>query len=97
MSILPKAFFAAAKRLYDFRFLGDVALYGNGLSAAFCDFVHDLVGAFLAGGIIDDHGRAFGREMFSDVGADSLRCARYDGDFSCEFFVFIFIPFVVEI
>ena len=40
------------------------------------------VRAGLAGGVVDDDGRAFGGERFGDGGSDALGCAGDDCDFT---------------
>ena len=50
------------------------------------DFGDDFVRGAFAGGVIDDHRRAFGRELFGDGGADAFGGAGDDGDFAGEFF-----------
>ena len=62
--------------------LGDVALDGDGLAAGGGDGLDDLVGAGLAGGVVDDDGRAVGGQRLGDGGADALGGAGDDGDFS---------------
>ena len=49
------------------------------------DLVDDFVCAGLAGGVVDDQGRAFSRKMFGDGGSDSLGGSGDDGDFAGEF------------
>ena len=80
----------------DVRFLGDVALHGNGLAARAGDFGDDLVRASFTGSVIDDDRRAFRREMFGDGRADAFGRAGDDRDLACEFFrlfVLIFCSF----
>ena len=62
--------------------VGDVGLNGHRLAAILRDLADDAVGGFLAGGVVDDDGRAFGREMPGDGCADSLRGAGDDGHFA---------------
>jgi hypothetical protein len=67
------------------RLLRDVRLNCDGLAAAAGYFGDDLVCARFAGGVVDDHGRAFGRELFGDGGSDVFGCACDDSDFAAEF------------
>src|SRR5688572_1619261 len=64
--------------------LGDVAANGDRLAAGGGDAGDNGLGALLAGGIVDDDGRAFGGEGRGDGGADALGCAGDEGDFSGE-------------
>jgi AcrR family transcriptional regulator len=73
------------KETFDLRLLGDIGLHSNGLSAMADNFGDDFVSSFFTGSIINDHGRAFGREMFGDVGADSLGRTGHDRDFTGKF------------
>ena len=91
---LAEGLLRCGKKSFDFRLLGDVRPHGNRFAAALCDFVNDAIGAFFRGSVIDDHGCAFSRELFCDVGADSFRRTGYDCDFSCKFSIFHCVPFI---
>ena len=80
---LAEGFFRCGKKPFDFRLLGDIRLYRNRFAAALCDFINDTIGIFFGGRIIDDDSRAFSRELFRNVCADSLRRSGHDCDFSC--------------
>src|SRR4029077_1921058 len=54
----------------DVGWLGNVGLHRNGFAARAGYFGYDAISVFLAGGIIDDHRRAFARELLRDGGAD---------------------------
>ncbi len=54
--------------------------------AATNPFGYDALGAFFAGGVVDDDGGTCGGEILGDSGADALGCAGNDGDFSLEGF-----------
>ena len=71
--------------MLDFGGLGDVGLHGDGLASGGGDLRDDLVGAGLAGGVVDDDRRAFGGEVLGDGGADAFGGSGDDGDFPCEF------------
>src|SRR5439155_10416828 len=66
----------------DVRLLGHVGLDGDRPAALARDRRDDAVGAFLAGGVVDDHGRPLVGQLFGDGGADPLGRARDDGDFA---------------
>ena len=70
----------------DIRFFRDVGLHRDGLAAFAGDFGDDAVGTFLAGGVVDDHRRPFVCQMFGNSGTNPLRTARYNSDFTCQFF-----------
>ena len=53
------------------RFL-HIASNGDGLTACRCDRLNHLIGAGLAGHVIDDHGSAVGSQGFRDGGADAF-------------------------
>ena len=76
MSSRPNAFFASAKRRAISALFRDVGLHRDGLGRLADDLGNDAVGPFLAGGVVDDNGRALGGQMLGDGGADPLGCAR---------------------
>ncbi len=65
--------------------LGDVGLDSDRFAPFFGDMTDDVVGARLAGGVIDDDGGAFGGEMFRDRSADSLRRSSHNSNFPSQF------------
>jgi len=52
--------------------LRDVGLHGDGFAALGGDLLHDAIGAFLAGGVIDDDGGALSGKRDGDRRADSF-------------------------
>ncbi len=72
--------------MFDVCLPGHICPNGNGLAAALGNLIHYSVGSFFTGSIVDNHSCAFGSELFGDVGADSLRRARHDGNFAVKFF-----------
>jgi len=64
--------------------LGDVRPHGDCLASLGGDLGHDAVGPLLAGGVIDDHRGAFGRQVQGDRGPDPLGRAGDDRNFSIK-------------
>jgi len=61
---LTKGFYGLGEKARDVGLLGDVALHGDGFAALGGDFFDNLVGAFLAGRIIDSRLRHLQRQGF---------------------------------
>ena len=64
--------------------IGHVRLHGDRLAPLGGDLGHDAVRAFLAGGVVDDHGRPRLGQVFRDGGTDALGRAGDDGDLARE-------------
>jgi hypothetical protein len=71
------------------RLLRDVRLNLDCLPAAAGYFGDYLVCARLAGGVVDDHGSAFGREIYGDGCSDAFGCACDDSDLPPSLLVFV--------
>src|SRR5690242_2619978 len=72
--------------------LRDIAADGDSFATGGGDRGDHLIRTSLAGGVIDNDGGAFSGERFGDGGADALRCAGDDCDFTCKL-AHINIPF----
>lgn len=81
----PERFLRFREKLVDVSLFGDVRLYCDSLAACTGYICDDLVGAFLAGSIVNDDCGTFGGEMFGDGSTNALGGSGDDGDFSCEF------------
>jgi len=68
------------RRAAPLRFLGHIGLDGERFPAAFGNFIHHLICAFLCRSVIDDDGRAFRCELLGNSGADALRGAGDNGE-----------------
>ena len=60
------------KETFNFHLPSYVRPHCYGFSALFCNFVHYTIRSLLAGGIVNDHCRTFGSEMFGDRSPDAL-------------------------
>ena len=67
-----EGFFRFGKETFNFGLFSHVSADSDRLSTLFCNFVHDAIGSFLARGVVNHHGRAFGSEMFGDRSPDSF-------------------------
>ena len=64
---------------------GHVRLHGDGLAPLAGDLGDDAVGPLLAGRVVDDDRRPFGRQVLRDRRPDPLGRARDDRDLAREF------------
>ncbi len=87
ISRLPKAVFRFSEKPVNVGFLGDIALYGNGLSTRAGNFGNHLIRTGLTGGVIDNNRSAFGSKMFGDGRPNAFGCTGDDRDFASERFV----------
>ena len=90
MSSWPKAFFVWANRRLTSSFFGDVRLDCYGFAAAGGNLGDDLFRASLAGGVINDHGGAFRRELFGDGGTDAFGGPVTTATLPASFFELVF-------
>ena len=81
-----EGFLRLSDQFLDVGLTGDIGLQRDGFAAGHLDFIDDVVGAGLAGGIIHDYRGAFRREILCDGRADAFGGAGDDGYLTGEFF-----------
>ena len=77
-----ESFLRFSEEPLDFCFLRDIAPNGDRFSAALTNFVDHAIRVLLRRSIIHNYRCSFGRELFRDPCADSLRRACYYCNFS---------------
>src|SRR6267378_8340451 len=85
---LPERFLGFAEQTLNVSLLRDICLNRDGLASVAGNFGDTLVYTGFTGGVVDDHSRAFSRQVLGDRSAYTLGCPRDDSDFTAEFFLF---------
>src|SRR5262245_26098244 len=86
---LAKSFLGFRKKVLNLRLLRDIGLHRDSFAAAASNVGHYTVCTSFAGGIVDDHGRTLGGQVFSNGSSDALRGTGYDGYFVLKFAHFL--------